>query len=171
DGMVNIKPGELEPTGILRMGAATTTKVHKKSGAHVAVIDTGISLGNPDLNASSGKNCVSPGSPAQDDNGHGTHVSGTIGAMNTGSGVVGVAPGTKLFAVKVLDAGGSGTFSQVICGIDWVTAHGPGTAKNIRVASMSLGGGGFNDNDCGHTNNDPLHTAICNSVAAGITYV
>ena len=94
-----------------------------------------------------------------------------IGAMNTGSGVVGVAPGTKLFAVKVLDAGGSGTFAQVICGIDWVTAHGPGTSKDIRVASMSLGGGGSNDNDCGHTNNDPLHTAICNSVAAGITYV
>jgi subtilisin family serine protease len=169
-GFAPLKGGETAPTGVRRIGAATTTTAHTVSRARVAVIDTGIQLGHPDLNASNGKNCVSSGK-AMDDNGHGTHVSGTIAAKNNGSRVVGVAPGTKLFAVKVLNSSGSGSFSQVICGIDWVTAHGPGTTKNIRVASMSLTGGGANDNNCGHTNGDAMHVAICNSVAKGITYV
>ncbi|HKP18696.1 MAG TPA: S8 family serine peptidase [Gaiellaceae bacterium] len=169
-GFVPLKSGETAPTGVRRIGAATTTTTHTLSKARVAVIDTGIQLGHPDLNASNGKNCISSGK-AIDDNGHGTHVAGTIAAKNNGSRVVGVAPGTKLFAVKVLNSGGSGSTSQVVCGIDWVTAHGPGTRKNIRVASMSLGGGGANDNNCGHSNSDPMHVAICNSVAKGITYV
>ena len=59
----------------------------------------------------SGKNCTTPRktAPASDDNGHGTHVAGTIAAENDGGGVVGVAPGTKLYAVKVLNASGQGT--------------------------------------------------------------
>jgi subtilisin family serine protease len=57
------------------------------------VIDTGIDLANPELDAVSGTNCVKPGTSAQDDNGHGTNVAGIIAARNTGSGVVGVAPG------------------------------------------------------------------------------
>src|SRR5206468_1739557 len=74
----------------------------------------------------------------------------------------GVAPGTRLFAGKGPNASGSGTFGQVICGIDGVAAHGPGTRKNIKVASMSLGGPGPNA---------AMQTAITNSVNAGITYV
>src|SRR5205814_944569 len=135
---------------------------------------TGIDLTySSELNAVDGTNCITPGNPAQDDNGHGTHVSGTIAGKNTStsgsSSVVGVAPGTKLFAVKVLNSSGSGSWSQVICGIDWVTANAGG--KNIAVASMSLGGSGSNDNNCGNSNADALHQAICNSVAAGVTYV
>ena len=118
DGLVPIKAGETNPPGLRRIGASTTTQVHQKSTVNVAVIDTGIDLTHPDLNRSSGKNCINPGTPAQDDNGHGSHVSGTIEARNNGSGVVGVAPATKVFAVKVLNSGGSGTFAQVICGID-----------------------------------------------------
>ena len=170
DGLVGLKPGETNPPGLRRIGASTSTQVHQKSTVNVAVIDTGIDLTHPDLNRSSGKNCISPGTPAQDDNGHGSHVSGTIEARNNGSGVVGVAPATKVFAVKVLNSGGSGTFAQVICGIDWVTAHGPGTTKNIYVANMSLSGGGSNDNNCGNSNGDAMHKAICNSVAKGVTY-
>ena len=164
-----IQAGDAPPTGVRRIAAATLSVAHGASGVAVAVIDTGGSFGNADLNEISGTNCISPGSLATDDNGHATHVAGTIGGRNNGSGVVGVAPGTTIYAVKVLNAAGSGSWSQVICGIDWVTANA--AALNIKVASMSLGGSGSNDNNCGHSNFDPLHTAICNSVNAGVTYV
>lgn len=169
-GSVALVAGDSAPTGVRRIGAATTSTAHQASNVNVAVIDTGIDLTHSDLNAVNGKNCVSKrNAPAQDDNGHGTHVSGTIAAKNNGAGVVGVAPGTTLYAVKVLNKRGSGTWSQVICGIDWVTANAP--ALNIKVASMSLGGSGTSDNNCGNTNADALHRAICGSVAAGVTYV
>ena len=167
-GTVPIGTGDVAPTGVRRIEAATTTTARQASTVNVAVIDTGVDLTHPDLNATSGVNCVSSGSSAQDDNGHGTHVAGTIAAMNNGSGVVGVVPGTKVYAVKVLNSSGSGTWSQVICGIDWVTANA--AALNIKVANMSLGGSGANDNNCGNSNADALHKAICNSAAAGVTY-
>ncbi|MDQ2966417.1 MAG: S8 family serine peptidase, partial [Chloroflexota bacterium] len=104
---VPLAPNEpVPPTGVRRIGAATTTTARQASVASVAIIDTGIDLTHPDLNAVDGKNCISSTSKAQDDNGHGTHVAGTVGAKNTGgigAGIVGVAPGTRLFAVKVLD--------------------------------------------------------------------
>jgi subtilisin len=79
-----------------------------------------------------------------------------------------VAPGAPLYAVKVLDRNGSGSWSSVICGIDWVTANA--ASKGIKVANMSLGGGGSDDGNCGNTNNDALHKAICGSVAKSVTY-
>src|SRR5205807_1201624 len=107
-GGVPLASGDVAPTGVRRIEAATTTTASQASTVAVAVIDTGIQLAHPDLNAVSGKNCISTGATANDDNGHGTHVSGTIAAKNNGSGVVGVAPGTQLYAVKVLDSGGGG---------------------------------------------------------------
>src|SRR3954453_5101731 len=167
-GTTSLLAGDLAPTGIRRIGAATTSTVHQPANVNVAVIDTGVDLAHPDLNVTSGTNCVSPGSSAQDDNGHGTHVAGTIAAQNNGSGVEGVAPGTQVYAVKVLNAQGSGTWSQVICGIDWVRANA--TGDNIKVANMSLGGGGSNDNNCGNSNADALHKAICAATNAGVTF-
>src|SRR5436190_1387777 len=82
-----------------------------------------------------GINCIDGSTPPLDDNGHGTHVSGTIAARNDGEGVVGVAPGTHLFAVKVLDSQGGGSLSDMICGVDWVTAHA--ASLGIKVANMS----------------------------------
>ncbi len=157
------------PTGVDRIDAELN--VNKGSGIGVAVIDTGIDLTHPDLasHVVAGKNCVRTMKTPADDNGHGTHVAGTIGALNNGVGVVGVAPETTLVAVKVLDQNGSGSWSSIICGIDWVTAN---AAKyNIKVANMSLGGGGTSDNNCGKSNNDALHRALCTSRDAGITYV
>src|SRR5881397_3266897 len=90
-----------------------------------------------------------------------------IVAKNNGSGVTGVAPGTKIYAVKVINAQGSGTDAQVICGIDWVTANA--ATLGIKVANMSLGGPGADDGNCGNSIGDALHRAICNSVAAGVT--
>ena len=164
-------PGDVAPTGVRRIGAASATSAHGASNAAVAVIDTGIDLSHPDLNSASGKNCTTSRktAPALDDNGHGTHVAGTIGAENDGAGVVGVAPGTKLYAVKVLNASGQGTWSQVICGIDCVTQKA--SSLHIRVANMSLAGFGFADGLCGNLLGDALNRAICRSTNAGVTYV
>jgi subtilisin family serine protease len=169
--MVPLAAGDSAPTGVRRMAAATTTSAREASTAQVAVIDTGIDLSHPDLNAADGRNCVSSG-PAQDDEGHGTHVAGTIAARNNGSGVVGVAPGTRVRAVKVLDSRGSGTFSQIICGIDWVTSTRTDAdpSNDISVANLSLGGPSSALAPCA-TTSDPLHRAICASTAAGVTYV
>lgn len=158
------------PTGIQRIGAPVSGA--NGVGVGVAVIDTGINLSHPDLKAniaSQGKNCVYPWRNADDDNGHGSHVAGIIAAVNNTSGVVGVAPGAKLFAVKVLDRNGSGSWSSVICGIDWVTANAQ--ALGIKVANLSLGGGGSSDNNCGISNNDALHKALCRARDKGVTFV
>jgi subtilisin family serine protease len=80
-----------------------------------------------------------------------------------------VAPGTRIVSVKVLNSKSVGTLSQILCGIDWVTANAAGW--NIRVANMSIVGSGKNDGNCGFTNKDVEHQAICRSTAAGVTYV
>ena len=164
---------QILPTGIDRINAElTATHTNTGAGVNVAVIDTGIDLTHPDLAANivGGKNC-STGRSYADGNGHGSHVAGTIAAINNSTGVVGVAPGARLWAVRVLNNQGSGSWSSVICGIDFVTANAPANGGPITVANMSLGGSGSDDGNCGRTNNDALHQAICRSVAAGVTYV
>jgi subtilisin len=155
--------GESVPTGVSRVGAADASSAHEASSAAVAVLDSGVDLTHPDLDVESGANCVGSG-PADDSNGHGTLVAGVIAARNDGRGIVGIAPGTKVYAVKVLNANGRGLVSQVICGIDWVTAHA--ASLNIWVANLSLGGPGPG----GPCAADPLHVAICASTADGILY-
>ena len=160
------------PTGINRVDAelsptARINGVDERVDVDVAVLDTGVDLDHPDLNVftAGARNC-STGRSADDGNGHGSHVAGTIGAVDNGDGVVGVAPGARIWPVRVLNNQGSGSFASIICGIDYVTAH----AGEIEVANMSLGGAGTDDRNCGLSNNDALHQAICRSVAAGVTY-
>ena len=160
---------ESVPVGVRRVRAATTTQAHAAADVGVAVLDTGLDLPNGDLNARSATNCVTPGTAAQDDHGHGTHVAGTLAARNTGSGVIGIAPGTVLHAVKVLNAKKSGTLSQLLCGLDWVTRNA--AALNLRVINLSVSGNGRSDGACGRTSGDVLHTAICSVTAAGVTVV
>lgn len=103
------------------------------------IIDTGIDYSHPDLNVDTARSRSFLGgvSTPQDQNGHGTHVAGTVAALNNGIGVIGVAPGAPVVAVRVLDRRGSGSNSGVIAGVDYVGANGqPGD-----VANMSLGGG------------------------------
>jgi subtilisin len=172
DGEVSATAQTL-PTGVDRIeGDQSSTASGNGSGSvnvPVAVIDTGIDLDHPDLNVVGGVNCSS-GPSFDDGNGHGTHVAGTIGAKDDGVGVVGVAPGTPLYAVRVLNNAGSGSFASVICGVDWVTGtrQDSDPTNDIAVANMSLGGSG-GDSTC--PSNDAFHQAICNSVAAGVTYV
>jgi subtilisin family serine protease len=160
------QPAQALPTGVDRINAENKTT--NGAGVEVAVIDTGIDLTHPDLKANilGGKNCVPRTSGYADQNGHGTHVAGTIAALNNSFGVVGVAPAAKLWAVRVLDKNGNGSWSSVICGVDFVTSQ----ASHIKVANMSLGGTGTSDT-CGTAATSALHQAICNSVAAGVTYV
>ena len=158
--------GEAVPPGIRRVGAGTLATARGAATHSVAVVDTGIDLDHPDLNVGSSTDCTATGS-ADDDHGHGTHVAGTIGARNHGAGVVGVAPGTKVHAVKVLRADGSGSDSTVICGLDWVTANA--AALDVRVANLSLGGLGVYSS-CG-SDLDPLHEATCRTVARGVAVV
>jgi len=164
-----VQLAQVIPTGISRTNAPANA--NKGDGTVVAVIDTGIELSHPDLAVNilnSGKSCIRKTS-ANDDNGHGTHVAGTIAAADNAIGVVGVASKAKLIPVKVLDRNGFGTWSSVICGIDWVTANA--ATYNIKVANMSLGGSGSSDSNCGNTNSDAFHKAICRSRDAGVTYV
>jgi subtilisin len=172
DGVVQAT-AQTTPTGINRSNAdasptASIDGVDNRVDVDVAVIDTGVDLDHADLNVytAGAQNC-STGRSADDGNGHGTHVAGTIGAIDDTNGVVGMAPGARIWPVRVLNNRGSGSWSDVICGIDYVTAN----ADKIEVANMSLGGGGADDGNCGNSSNDAMHRAICNSVAAGVTYV
>jgi subtilisin family serine protease len=163
------------PTGVDRIeGDRSTAKAgdgRGSVGVNVAVIDTGIAS-HLDLNVVGGFDCQS-GKGFGDPDGHGTHVAGTIAAKDNGVGVVGVAPGARLFAVRALDKNGFGTTGKIICGIDWVTSTRTDTdsTNDIAVANMSLAGPGADDSNCGRTNKDATHLAICNSVATGIVYV
>lgn len=154
--------GELSPT-------ARINGVDERVNVDVAVIDTGIDLAHPDLNVyrAGGKNCVTSFLAPNDLNGHGSHVAGTIGAIDNTVGVVGVAPGARVWPIKVLTDVGTGLNSAVICGVNHVTSR----AGEIEVANMSLGGGGSDDNNCGNSNNDAYHRAVCSSVQAGVTVV
>ncbi len=159
-------------TGVGRIKAMS--KPNKGTGVNVAVIDTGIDLRHPDLapNIVGGTNCSGGGKRNySDDHGHGTHVAGIIAALDNGIGVVGVAPQAKLWAVKVLNRNGSGTWSEVICGVDFVDSKSPAKGGPITVANMSLGGYGSDDGNCGNTNGDALHRSICQAVADGVTFV
>ncbi len=154
------------PPGINRVDADVSSAMAGNGrGAvdvDIAVVDTGIDRKHRDLNVVGGVNCVPGGTSPNDLHGHGTHVAGSAGAKDNGLGVVGVAPGARLWAVRVLNSQGSGLWSSVICGVDWVTAR----ADVIEVANMSLGG----DGPEGSCTDGGLHEAICASVAAGVTY-
>lgn len=158
------------PTGIERIIADTNTEIDidgsddYRVDVDVAVIDTGIDFQHPDLNVMGGINCTLGKlfqavceEGGDDDHYHGTHVAGTIGAIDNDTGVVGVAPGARLWAVKVLNKRGSGYTSWIVAGIDWVTAH----SDTIEVANMSLGGSGFSQAE---------YDAIQGAVDAGIAF-
>lgn len=156
------KFAQVVPTGVDRIDAEKSENVAipEVSGAinvDIAILDTGITRGK-DLNVPGGKSCIG-GNRWRDRDGHGTHVAGIAAARDNNREVVGVAPGARLWAVKVLDDRGDGTWSSVICGLDWVYNH----RARIDVVNMSLGGFG-NEGDCSGT---ALHRAVCFVVNRG----
>jgi subtilisin len=157
------------PTGIQRIFADGNPVINidgiddLRVDVDVAVIDTGVDFEHPDLNVVGGVNCASGGpfggsckAGGDDDHYHGTHVAGTIAALDNDLGVVGVAPGARIHAVKVLNSRGSGYTSWIVAGIDWVAGNG-----DIEVANMSLGGSGFSQAE---------YDAIQGAVEAGVAF-
>lgn len=118
-----------------------TTRVNGGvSGANAGtawIVDSGIDLDHPDLNVDAGRSAYFVGRNADDENGHGSHVAGTVAAIDNAIGTIGVAAGATVVAVRVLDRRGSGSNSGVIAGVNYVG----GNAASGDVANMSLGGG------------------------------
>jgi len=167
------------PTGVDRVDAdlspaAKIDGLDERVDADIAIIDTGIQADHPDLNVAGGHNCINADpSDWGDGYGHGTHVAGIAAAKDNLVGVVGVAPGARLWAVRVFDSTGFSLLSWIVCGIDWVTGQKDPTDSSkplFEAANMSLRDAGSNDGNCGYTNGDAEHQAICRSVAAGTTY-
>lgn len=147
--------------GINRIHAPAAWDVTEGAGVKVAVIDTGIDLSHPDLvgKVDGGYSAITKTERPQDyqdDNGHGTHVSGTIAAIRDNKGVVGVAPRARLYAVKVLDSEGSGNLSDVIDGIIWAAKNG------MQVVNMSLGA---------PIDSDAMHRAVRYAKGSGVVIV
>ena len=154
------------PWGIKRVNASGLWNITEGAGVKVAVIDTGINYNHEDLkenyveganysgliNGLLGTNLGNP----MDDQGHGTHVAGTIAAVRNGKGVVGVAPKAKLYAVKVMTKDGKGSLSAIIKGIEWAVKN------KMNIANMSLGGGPYVE---------AMHKAVKNAVENGVTIV
>jgi subtilisin family serine protease len=155
------------------------------AGPAVATLDTGIDPTQPDLNVRGGVNCSPDGKASTayaDDGGHGTHVAGTIAARDDGYGVVGVAPGAPLYAVKVVATGmgTQNTTANLLCGLDWLKANA--AALQIKVVNASVGytpmfgWSGSDTQNCGVDATtgevvDPVHEAVCAVVAQGVTLV
>jgi subtilisin family serine protease len=160
---VRIKGAKPQPSQTLtwnidRVDAEISWGISTGDPVKVGVIDTGIDLKHPDLQANikGGYNAINPLKSPNDDNGHGTHVAGIIAALNNTIGVIGVGPNIDLYAIKVLNANGSGYLSDVIEGLDWAVANG------MQVVNMSLG-----------TSQDvqSFHDAIVSAYNAGVTIV
>lgn len=170
---------QVVPWGVSRIGSPSAGG----AGVHVFVLDTGIDSDHADLsgNISSNSgdhfaavNCKGRcGQSWDDDQGHGTHVAGSIGAVNNGIDVIGVAPNVTLHAVKVLNSQGSGAFSGIIAGIDF-TANWAEANNQVVVANLSLGGSGSKTGNCTNgtfTGSDSFHEAFCRGASKGVVFV
>jgi len=136
DGRVQALDTELDGSwGVKRIGAGTVHSYNRGTGVKVAILDTGIDYTHIDLDANyvRGYDFVNSDIDPMDDHGHGTHVAGIVAAEDNGTGVVGVAPEAKLYALKVLDASGSGYWSDIIAALQWAVDN------NMQMVNMSLG--------------------------------
>lgn len=127
------QPAQKIPWGIDRIDAERCWEKVDGKNINVAVLDTGIDLKHPDLVVDGGVNTINKRSSYNDDNGHGTHVAGIIGALSNKIGVIGAAPAVYLFAVKALNKKGEGYLSDIIEGLQWCISN------DIDLINMSLG--------------------------------
>jgi len=129
---------QMVSSGLLRLGLPSFPLAHMNGQDHrinvdVAVLDTGIQTNHPDLSVFQAVDATGSGLGGNDWDGHGTHVAGTIGALDNGFGVVGMAPGVRLWSVQVITPGHNGT-SDLISGLDYVAQH----ADEISVVNASI---------------------------------
>jgi len=155
---IEAQASQTTPWNISRINAPLAWATGTGAAVKVAIVDTGIQLDHPDLQANikGGINTINPNKTPNDDNGHGTHVAGIVAAINNSIGVVGVSPQAYLYAVKVLNAAGSGWLSDIIEGLEWCIA------KGMDVANMSFGAS---------SGSQLFHDAITNAYNAGIVLV
>jgi major intracellular serine protease len=164
---VTTNPNEI-PWGVKMVNAPEVWESTQGSGVVVAVLDTGVDTNHPDLQGRiiGGRNFTPDyngnADVYYDNQGHGTHVAGTIGAISNGSGVIGVAPEVQLLIGKVLDGEGGGSYDSIIDGVKWATDWRGENGERVRVISMSLGG---------PTHHPLLHRAIQNAVKSNIAVV
>jgi subtilisin len=163
------------PRGIARIALDANTSVTTDGSGSVAVeldvavLDTGISA-HPDLSVAGGRNFANGGtSNWGDGNGHGTHVAGTIGALDNGFGVVGVAPGVRLWAVRVCGNSGFCMSGDIVAGIDWVAQQKVAGATDFVAANFSISSAD-SSNECSIPAN-ATHKAICGLVEEGVVFV
>ena len=161
----SVSSSEIVPTGVQRIGAAPAANLGVTgAGIGIAIVDSGIDLDHVDLNVSS--TCFDAfGGDCRDVSGHGTHVAGAIAAKRNGVGVVGVAPGATVYAVKVLDDEATGSDSALLAGLDWVLTNADRVTPKIRIANLSLGRPGTVDD------NAALRASIGALIDAGIVVV
>ena len=158
----SVSTSQVTPAGVTKVGVPTTTS--NGAGIGVAVLDTGIDFKQTDL-APASQSFSAFGGSCQDDNGHGTHVAGIISALNNTIGVVGVAPQSKPYCVKVLDSTGAGSDSSIIAGLDWIYTNANLVTPTIRVANMSFGRNGT------ITDNSAYRTAVQRLYNMGVLMV
>ena len=162
-GDASVTAAQVVPAGVARIGAQPGAVAYTGVGVGVAIVDTGIDFQHADLAVSA--TCFTAYAACQDDEGHGTHVSGIVAAVDNTIDVVGVAPGATLYAVKVLDRRGRGLDSAIMAGLDWIADNAALVSPAIRVVNMSLGRPGtLNDNPS-------LRAAVQALTQAGITVV
>jgi subtilisin len=135
---VNKPPDNGEPSipwGVLKIKAPQVWRSSLGDRIKIGVIDTGIDYSHPDLKhaVSRGINLVSRMMPPNDDNGHGTHIAGTIAAWSNSNGIIGVAPKVAIYPVKAFDKEGSAYVSDIIFAIDWCVRN------RINIINMSFG--------------------------------
>jgi subtilisin len=123
------------PWGVMKIGAPSAWERATGKGVRVGIVDTGVNVNHPDLhyNIQGGFDAISETEEVIDDNGHGTHVAGTIAALDNNFGVVGVAPEAHIYAAKSFDSKGRGMASDIIQGIEWCIAQG------VHIINMSFG--------------------------------
>ncbi len=125
--------GEVLPWGVDRVDAELVYPSNKGTGVKVAILDTGIDLDHPDLALAGDVTFVPNTTSGDDDSGHGTLVAGIVAALDNDIGVIGVAPGASLYAVKVLNQSGAGVMSIILSGIQWAIDN------NMQVINLSFG--------------------------------
>jgi major intracellular serine protease len=151
-----------EAWSIARMSVPNLWKYSQGEGVTVAVIDSGCDLNHIDLkdNYVQGKNFVEPNKDPTDENSHGTHVAGTIAAINNRYGVVGVAPKTKIMPLKVFGADGRGSNSSVAAAVAWAADRG------VDLICMSLGSP-YESNELHKAINYAVNKGVVSFCAAG----
>ncbi len=157
--------GQEVPPGIARIGIpefpeARIDQMDERIDLDVAVLDTGVQTNHPDLNVVQSVDFTGEGHNGDDWSGHGTHVAGIIGALDNDYGVVGVAPGVRIWSVQVL--GTNGDWSAVVAGIDYIATN----ADKIAVVNASLG-----NTSLGPVPYTAVHEAVLSVVNQGVVFV